>query len=138
MLSLAKGWLVLTSTAVFANFQIDQDQAEGFLKSRIKRWIRSNMERECFTSRKICRNFEEFAEGAENVYGEQFIHEDRRTKSAHKNFYVNCHLDNPNCRRNGENCECNKMFKNWLRNPSFIWALLIQMHVARAFFSHTL
>merc|ERR1712178_126463 len=106
----------LFASVASANILIKSEEAKQLIHSRVRRWGRSNMQEECFSIGKTCSQFEEFAEGAENVYGKKLIRRDDRTKEAFNNFYQTCHYDKPFCKNNDE-CRCNKQFKNWLKNP---------------------
>merc|ERR1711997_817831 len=93
---------------------IAKTEAKQVLQLRQKRFVsyrRSNPTRECF-QKKVCE-YEEYAEGAENTYGEEVIRNTFATKfqTAFKNFYTDCHSQNPTCKDKGKNCECNKSFK---------------------------
>merc|ERR1712166_628198 len=104
-----------------ANIIIKSEEANEVIQSRQKRalqgaWGRSDMEKECFED-DVCHAFEEFQEGAENIYGKPMIREERRTRQAYKNLYRRCHNGNQFCVNQGNVCECNVQFKNWLENP---------------------
>jgi hypothetical protein len=80
-------------------------------KCRLKRF-----DRECTAY--VCDTFEEFQEGAENVYGKPLIRRDDRVKEAYQNLYLQCHNENQFCVTQKKNCKCNKWLKAWLEDPS--------------------
>merc|ERR1711997_337081 len=117
--------LVFLCEIASANILIESDEAKQILRSRrqkrsinlggFTRW--SNVEKECFR-KEVCSDFEEFAEGAENIWGHEFIKEDRRTQDAFNNLYSACHENDRYCRKKANSCDCNEQFKKWLENPS--------------------
>ena len=112
--------LLFCSYLASANIIIKSKEANEVIQSRQKRasqgWSLSDVEQECF-EKTVCRNFEEFQEGAENVYGKSLIRKDRRSKQAYKNLYNRCHSADQFCSNRGNECECNVQFTNWLKNP---------------------
>merc|ERR1711928_194327 len=91
-LVLATFLVTLTQAKIIA-----KTEAKQVLQPRQRRGIgfRSNPNRECF--RKTVCKYEEYAEGAENTYGEEVVRNTFATKfqTAFKNFYTDCHSQNP-------------------------------------------
>ena len=113
--------MAFLATFASANIVINSKDAKEVIQSRQKRanlgkWG-SNLEKECFENN-VCRAFEEFKEGAENIYGKPLIRKDKRTEHAYTNLYKNCHKNTQFCSNDGNDCQCNVQFKNWLEKPS--------------------
>jgi len=132
--------LVLSTTicgVIFAHPSIITDKASAnqLLKrtSRgIKRpcWVGCGLDKKCFTPGKVCfssdetvhfdDNYEEFAEIAENDYGEDVVRKGEAMENSQRIFkqYISCHVQDKSCREEGKDCSCNKNLKNYFENKN--------------------
>ena len=91
---------ILFADRVFANRLIPSNEANQFFKSRNKRFISyftSDVKLECFL-KDVCDSFEEFAEGAEKIYGKSLIRENLETQMVFEKVYLECHNDADSCK----------------------------------------
>ena len=104
-------FFIVTLTQAKIIPKAEESEAKQLLRQKRDFYRRSNAERECF--RKTVCEYEEYAESAENTYGEAVIRENFATKfqTAFKNFYTDCHSQNPNCKNKPKKCKCNIAFK---------------------------
>merc|ERR1712170_310070 len=81
--------------------------------------------------KQVCR-YEDFAERAENVYGKAIFGEvsswrftrkknkpNQSTVAAFQKLYKKCHFDNPDCRKQGKQCECFQNMLYYLQNEEY-------------------
>ena len=87
-------------------FSIPKSEASEFI--RVPRNIFHRMfaqKTRCYTKR-LCKDFEEFKEMAENEYDKEFLLS-QDTQQKYESLYRECHYQNPWCFKEKQKCKCN-------------------------------
>merc|ERR1712154_562158 len=99
------GFLVCAIEA-FPDKLSTSEEAKSFIRTRRRASGR------CFNKR-VCQNFEEFAEDAENEFGEDIVREKNsglydQVVENYNTMYLECHKEQPDCIQKKKECECNR------------------------------